>query len=58
MDMHIPFYLHKSYHTFVARFQGYSQGSHPEGGGSIRGGFMERGGYHGHRPYGRPYQPR
>ena len=31
----------------------------PEGGGAIRGGYMDRGmGYHGHRPYGRPYQPR
>ena len=44
---------------FLVRFQGYSQGMNPEGGGAIRGGYMDRGmGYHGHRPYGRPYQPR
>ena len=41
------------------RFQGYNQGSHPgEAGGSFRGGHVDRGGYHGHRPYGRPYVPR
>ena len=45
--------------SFLVRFQGYSQGMNPEGGGAIRGGYMDRGmGYHGHRPYGRPYQPR
>ena len=47
------------YFYFLVRFQGYSQGMNPEGGGAIRGGYMDRGmGYHGHRPYGRPYQPR
>jgi len=42
------------------RYQGYNQGSNPEGGGgpSFRGGYHDRGGYYGHRPYGRPYQPR
>ena len=47
---------------FSARFQGHDQGLHHEGGGgrggAHRGGFIDRGGYHGHRPYGRPYQPR
>ena len=43
----------------AVRFQGYNQGSHPgEAGGNFRGGHVDRGGYHGHRPYGRPYVPR
>ena len=42
------------------RYQGYNQGANQEGGGgpSFRGGYHDRGGYYGHRPYGRPYQPR
>ena len=43
----------------AVRFQGYNQGAHPgEAGGNFRGGHVDRGGYHGHRPYGRPYVPR
>ena len=51
--------IHNEYNIFAARFQGHSQGlHHGGGGGSHRGGYIDRGGYHGHRPYGRPYQPR
>ena len=48
------------FESFISdvRFQGYNQGAGTEAGGSFRGGHVDRGGYHGHRPYGRPYVPR
>ena len=52
--------FHFLFESFISavRFQGYNQGAGTEAGGSFRGGHVDRGGYHGHRPYGRPYVPR